>query len=140
MRERVLACGKPSAGDDGRFSFELRLGVQSKPLEARRIGVSESDCEGRTGSGEVRRGDSVGNGDVLGNRENPEGWSNPTSVDPGKLGQEWMAEQIVEVVETARAKHSGQAKAAAGSGLRIWEPTFGSGTEWTPPLDALKGG
>jgi len=35
------------------------------------------------------------------------GESNPTSVDPGKPGQEWMAEQAVEVVETTRTEHSG---------------------------------
>jgi len=56
MRERVPARGKPNAGDDGRFDFELRLEVQSKPLEARRNGVSESDCGGRTGAKKVRRG------------------------------------------------------------------------------------
>jgi len=56
MRERIPARGKPNAGDDGRFGFELRLEAQSKPLEVQRDGASESDCGGRTGAKKTRRG------------------------------------------------------------------------------------
>jgi len=33
MRERVLARGKPIAGDDGRFGFALRRGLDEQPPE-----------------------------------------------------------------------------------------------------------
>jgi len=79
----------------------------SKPLEAHWFGVSESDCEGRTETGKVRRGGSVGDGAVLANREDPEGRIQPQECRRGKPRHEWIAEQTVEVVETARAEHSG---------------------------------
>jgi hypothetical protein len=108
MRERVPAGGKPNAGDDGRLSFELRLGATeqtpggpARRCKRERLRRQDRRGEGQEGKTEPVTALSSGVGETL------KGASNPTSVDPGKPGQEWMAEQAVEVVETARTEHSG---------------------------------
>lgn len=83
MRERVLAQGKPNAGDDGRFRPELRFGHTSKPLKVHWFGASESNCGGRAGQRRPGGEDSAGNGEVLRNREDPEGMRTPR-VLPGE--------------------------------------------------------